>query len=364
MSGLDVTTGKEKCFVGNVNFQEYECYMKNRPHVVILGAGASCAAIPNGDKSGRKISAMSGFIDKLGFRKILNEVDIHTASDNLEDIYMELDERSKTELNCKAVKEKLENSIRDYMNGFVLPEEPTVYDFLVMSLTKKDLIATFNWDPFLVQAIGRAQKFTDNIPQVAFLHGNVAVGYCPDDNIMGNVGMMCRCGKKLKPTSLLFPIKNKDYSSDIAISKSWKTLRNALEQAYMVTIFGYSAPSSDAEAVSMLKQAWGSVDERKMEEIELIDIRDEETVTASWNQFIHTHHYSYHTSYFDTTLARCPRRSCEATFDRLMNCIWLDGSKGFKAGMDFYDIGHLTSELIKEENKYKGEKRALSNPYC
>ena len=332
--------------------------MKNRPHVVILGAGASCAAIPNGDKSGRKISAMSGFIDKLDFRKILNEVDIHTASDNLEDIYMELDERSKTELNCKAVKEKLENSIRDYMNGFVLPEEPTVYDFLVMSLTKKDLIATFNWDPFLVQAIGRAQKFTDNIPQVAFLHGNVAVGYCPDDNIMGNVGMMCRCGKKLKPTSLLFPIKNKDYSSDIAISKSWKTLRNALEQAYMVTIFGYSAPSSDAEAVSMLKQAWGSVDERKMEEIELIDIRDEETVIASWNQFIHTHHYSYHTSYFDTTLARFPRRSCEATFDRLMNCIWLDGSKGFKAGMDFYDIGHLTSELIK------GEKRALSNPYC
>lgn len=347
-----------------ISIKEYEYYMKNRPHVVILGAGASCAAIPKGDKNGRKISAMNGFIDKLGLRNILDEVEIHTTSDNLEDIYMELDERSETEIDCKAVKEKLEKTIRDYMNGFVLPDKPTVYDFLVMSLTRKDLIATFNWDPFLVQAIGRAQKFTSNIPQVAFLHGNVAVGYCPDDNIMGNVGMVCRCGKRLKPTSLLFPIKNKDYSSDIAISKSWKTLNNALEQAYMVTIFGYSAPSSDAEAVSMLKQAWGSVDERKMEEIELIDIRDEETVIASWNQFIHTHHYSYHTSYFDTTLARCPRRSCEATFDRLMNCIWLDGSKGFKEGMDFYDIGQLTSGLIKEENKYKGEKRVLSNPYC
>ena len=68
----------------NVNLQEYEYYMKNRPHVVILGAGASCAAIPKGDKNGRKISAMSGFIDKLGFRKILNEVDIHTASDKRE----------------------------------------------------------------------------------------------------------------------------------------------------------------------------------------------------------------------------------------------------------------------------------------
>jgi hypothetical protein len=364
VSGLDVKVGKEKCFVADISIQEDEYYMKNRPHVVILGAGASCAAIPNGDKNGRKISAMSGFIDKLGFRKLLNKVDIHTASGNLEDIYMELDERSETEHKCKAVKEELESSIRDYMNGFVLPDVPTVYDFLVMSLTEKDLIATFNWDPFLVQAIGRAQKFTRNIPQVAFLHGNVAVGYCADDNIMGNVGMVCRCGKRLKPTSLLFPIKNKDYSSDIAISKSWKTLKNALERAYMVTIFGYSAPSSDVEAVSMLKQAWGSVDERKMEEIELIDIRDEETVIESWNQFIHTHHYSFHTSFFDTTLARCPRRSCEATFDRLMNCIWLDGSKGFKEGMDFNDIGRLTSVLIQEENDNHGKKRALSNPYC
>ena len=49
--------------MSEINFQEYEYYMKNRPHVVILGAGASCAAIPSGDKYGRKISAMSGFIE-------------------------------------------------------------------------------------------------------------------------------------------------------------------------------------------------------------------------------------------------------------------------------------------------------------
>lgn len=34
--------------MSEINFQEYEYYMKNRPHVVILGAGASCAAIPSG----------------------------------------------------------------------------------------------------------------------------------------------------------------------------------------------------------------------------------------------------------------------------------------------------------------------------
>lgn len=70
------------------NVEEYEYLMKNRPHVVILGAGASCAAIPNGDKFGKKISAMSGFIEKLGLSDILSEVEIITKSDNLEDIYI------------------------------------------------------------------------------------------------------------------------------------------------------------------------------------------------------------------------------------------------------------------------------------
>ena len=349
--------------MSDITFEEYEYYMKNRPHVVILGAGASCAAIPDGDKYGRRISAMSGFIEKLGLGNILSKVELITESNNLEDIYMELDERGKVEPVCKEVKNELEVAIREYMNGFELPDKATIYDFLVLSLTSKDLIATFNWDPFLVQAIGRVQKYTKNIPQVAFLHGNVAVGYCSKDNIMGNVGMTCRCGQTLKPTSLLFPIKNKDYASDIAISKSWKQLKNALKNAYMVTIFGYSAPTSDAEAVAMLKQAWGSVDERKLEEIELIDIRDEEVVIESWNQFIHTHHYSYHTDFFNTTLARCPRRSCEATFDRLMNCIWLDGNKGFKKGMDFSDIDNIVGFLIDEENRNVGMRKPLSNPY-
>ncbi len=349
--------------MSDITFEEYEYYMKNRPHVVILGAGASCAAIPDGDKYGRKISAMSGFIEKLGLGNILSKVELITESNNLEDIYMELDERGKVEPVCKEVKNELEVAIREYMNGFELPDKATIYDFLVLSLTSKDLIATFNWDPFLVQVIGRVQKYTKNIPQVAFLHGNVAVGYCSKDNIMGNVGMTCRCGQTLKPTSLLFPIKNKDYASDIAISKSWKQLKNALKNAYMVTIFGYSAPTSDAEAVAMLKQAWGSVDERKLEEIELIDIRDEEVVIESWNQFIHTHHYSYHTDFFNTTLARCPRRSCEATFDRLMNCIWLDGNKGFKKGMDFSDIDNIVGFLIDEENRNVGMRKPLSNPY-
>lgn len=129
--------------MSDISLEKYEYYMKNRPHVVILGAGASCAAIPNGDKNGKWISAMSGFINKLGLSDIIEKVSIHTKSDNLEDIYMELDERSNNEPECYEVKNELETVIREYMSSFVLPDKPTVYDFLVMSLTSKDLIATF-----------------------------------------------------------------------------------------------------------------------------------------------------------------------------------------------------------------------------
>ena len=215
---------------------QYEFQMKHRPHVVILGAGASCAAIPSGDKYGKKISAMSGFMDKLGMNDILDGIVLKTSSDNLEEIHMELDERGRTEPNCKAAKEKLEKRIYDYMSDFSIPDEPTIYDYLILSLTEKDLIATFNWDPLLVQAMARCMRYTQNLPNFAFLHGNVAVGYCEKDNTIGNVGNTCRCGEPLSPIPLLYPIKNKDYTSHVAISKAWKTLKNALNVAYMVTL--------------------------------------------------------------------------------------------------------------------------------
>lgn len=67
---------------------QIEKFFKSRPHVVLLGAGASVATIPDGDKYGNKISAMSGFIDKLGMRDLISSANLHTDSDNLEDIYI------------------------------------------------------------------------------------------------------------------------------------------------------------------------------------------------------------------------------------------------------------------------------------
>lgn len=71
--------------------------MKKRPHVVLLGAGASVATIQGGDKYGRMISVMKGFIEKLGMTEIIKSAKLKTNGDNLEDIYSELDENSDFE---------------------------------------------------------------------------------------------------------------------------------------------------------------------------------------------------------------------------------------------------------------------------
>ena len=339
------------------NYMDYEKIIKSRPHVVMLGSGASVAAIPNGDKYGKEISIMSGFIEKLGMSDIIKSVNLFTKSDNLEDIYSELHDRPE----CKEIVEKLEKNIYDYFYSFKIPEVPTIYDFLILSLTKKDLIATFNWDPLLLQAYQRVSCITDNLPEIAFLHGSVSVGICEKHRIGGPIDGRCSsCGEKFSSIPLLYPVKEKDYHSNVFIRNSWNLLQDYLKKAYMVTIFGYSAPKSDKSAITMLKEAWGKVEERNFEEIEIIDIRSEDEVVKSWGDFIHTHHFSTHKNLFNSSLGKLPRRTCEATFDRLMNCNFLDGEKGFKQNMNFDNIRVFLNELLEDEKNNKG---ILTDPY-
>lgn len=65
----------------------------NKPHVVLLGAGASVAVLNefNGtDKYGRKTSVMNNFIQELGFDDIFKEYKYKPTLKNLEDIYSDL----------------------------------------------------------------------------------------------------------------------------------------------------------------------------------------------------------------------------------------------------------------------------------
>lgn len=309
-----------------------------KPHVVILGAGASYAAFPNGDKNGRKLPLMNNFVKTLGIEDLIARTGLSVSSNNFENIYSEI--HKKPEL--KDIRDELENIVYQYFHEMELPDEPTIYDHLVLSLRNKDFIATFNWDPFLVQAIRRnGARF--KLPRPLFLHGNVEVGYCPDGHMMGNNGTRCsQCAKLLVQTKLLYPVSEKNYHLDEFISRQWTTLADVLKHTFMVSIFGYGAPTSDASAIALLKEAWGSVDKRVLEEFEVIDIRNEEDLRETWSPFIHSHHYRVEKDFYNSWIANHPRRTGEAYINQFIYAKFIENNplpktKNFEELWAWYD---------------------------
>lgn len=281
------------------------------PHLVILGAGASRAACPAGDANGQLLPLMADLATLPGVAALLGGA----RSGNFEEIYSSIASDSAN----AALRQSLEAEVRSYFASLRLPDMPTIYDHLVLSLRPKDVIATFNWDPFLIQAVRRNPKLAEGgYPRLVFLHGNVLAGYCEADKIVGTVGTLCGCGKIYPPSRLLYPVAEKDYQSEPMISAGWKFLEGALKKAFMVTVFGYSAPISDVGAIEILKKAWGTPEERHMEQFEIIDIRPEDDLRESWDPFIHTHHYEIHSDYFSSFIATHPRRTGEAYWNQFV----------------------------------------------
>ena len=124
--------------------------VNHSPHVVILGAGSSKAAFPRGDPNGRVVPVMQQLIECLDLTVSLKSAGFidHT---NFEAIY---DELATTGCNPTLVNE-IEVRVQKYFESMVLPAESTLYDRLILSMRETDLIATFNWDPFLPLAYAR-----------------------------------------------------------------------------------------------------------------------------------------------------------------------------------------------------------------
>lgn len=286
--------------------EKFERHWISRPHVVLLGAGASRAALPKGDANGRKLPLINDFIEVVGLESLLEAMGIQHEGRNIESLYAELAHGDEDQLTS------VEKAISDYFGSLRLPDYPTIYDYIVLSVTERDLLATFNWDPFLVQAIRRNLPALVQMPPFAFLHGNVAIGVCPKDEIIGPIDSPCsECGELRQPSKLLYPITEKNYASDELIADQWNRFRFNLGRAAVFTVFGYSAPSSDREAVDAIQDAWGTPEQRQFEQFEIIDIRKEEEVLESWKGLIHSHHYDVVDNYFDSWLAKHPRRSID-----------------------------------------------------
>ena len=277
-------------------------------HVVILGAGASIAStLRNPEPCGKLLPSMDNFIDVVGLAKIIDSIDIDCRSGNFEEIYSCL---SIKHANSRLIQE-IEQKVASYFRSLALPTTPTIYDYLLLALRPKDLVATFNWDPFLFQAFTRNCHVAD-MPYLSFLHGNVAVGYSAEDQRAGPAGMYSKTtGHEFVPTRLLYPVTHKNYNRDAFIAHEWDRLKRWLQEAKRITIFGYGAPVTDVEAVDLMSNAWGDPHLRKLEQIEIIDVQPRGLVIDRWRRFIHTHHYDYLTDYFQSSLALFPRRTGE-----------------------------------------------------
>lgn len=293
-----------------------------RPHVLILGAGATLAAFPNGDRNGRKLPLIHNIVEVCGLQPILDAHGLTYQGGDFEAFFASL-VAAGTHPDTIAA---MERAIFDYFAAMELPDGPTLYDHLVLSLRPKDVIATFNWDPFLWQALQRNCRFTD-MPTPLFLHGNVAVGHCMQHKpaSMGPRGDRCRqCGKPLQDSRLLYPVEQKNYNSDSFIKKSWNLLDGSLKDAFLVTIFGYSAPVTDVAAVKLLKMAWGKTSDREMEQFEMIDLKSEDDLHATWRNFIHSHHYQCTNDFYKSYACKHPRRTCDALFRTLIDAEFIN----------------------------------------
>jgi len=94
-------------------------FWKVRPHVFIIGAGASRAAFPNGDKNGFKLPLMSDFVDILNLEPILSKYNVLTSTSNIETIFYNayLDDPNSNLLN------ELEDKIHMYFSILEIPDQ-------------------------------------------------------------------------------------------------------------------------------------------------------------------------------------------------------------------------------------------------
>jgi hypothetical protein len=211
---------------------------------------------------------MADFVETLGLVHMIAAAG-ENPSDNFEAIYSRLHKVGKI-----PVLEEIEAATYSYFQKLALPNHPTLYDHLILSLRKKDLIVTFNWDPLLPQAYKRWRHLGDVLPIIAFLHGNVDLGVDRNKKVSGFLSDEPYSGRKLAPTLLLYPVGQKDYNSDPFIAEQWKMATDYLREAYYVTIFGYSAPATDIEARDFLLKAWRENATKVLAQFEVIDIRD------------------------------------------------------------------------------------------
>jgi hypothetical protein len=92
--------------------EEIENYRDVRPHLVVLGAGASRAAFPQGDRERRRLPLMADFEEIVPIAPILEKAEINWRGKNFEEVYSHLAENpaySNQPKNCGRMHRKVAN---------------------------------------------------------------------------------------------------------------------------------------------------------------------------------------------------------------------------------------------------------------
>jgi hypothetical protein len=324
--------------------------LRLRPHVVILGAGASVAAFPEGDTNGKGLPTMENLVDVVGLQQILDDFGIDYQDKNFEALYSEIHKTNPQ----STILSHIEEAVHNYFAGLQLPGKPTLYDHLLFSLRPKDIVATFNWDPFLYDAWER-NRYRVPLPDIAHLHGNVRIGYCTEHQIQGKNDMYCpECRKKFTPSRLLYPVATKNYSDDSFISGEWKLIEHGLREAFAITVFGYGAPRTDKDAVKLMEKAWKEKSNRQIETSEFIDIKESAVIREQWKAFIYSHHYLHFKNFYESWIPNHSRRSCEALYVPTILGRFVEGYP-LPRELGFDDLLSWLEPLIKAEQQLTKE---------
>lgn len=327
------------------------------PHTVLLGAGASIASYVHWGKTGSPLPSMQDLVDVLSLREEMTKAGFETRDINFESFYDDLVSSGQNE----QLRSVIESRVYAYFSSLALPAQPTIYDYLILSLREKDLIATFNWDPFLLQAYMRNECVTrTRRPRIAFLHGNVAIGTCEKDRVSGVNGRVCsRCDEALQPSKLLYPVKHKNYANDKFIDGEWRALRWNLERTYYLSVFGYSAPKTDVEARELMLEVWKKNRTLELAEVDIIDVKARDELEKNWGEFFVGHHYGIVDDIFSSYLFTHPRRSCDAFASAtLMADPWHDNP--FPRFEALEDLQAWVKPLIEEEEAFEREEKPFS----
>jgi hypothetical protein len=135
-----------------------------KPHVILLGSGASIAALPDGDKSGKPAPALNQVATKLDISKLFPEDLVDLSKKDFESAYSKLFNRN----NSDEI-ERINRAVSGFFSSLELSEEVNLYDKILLSLREKDVVATFNWDPLLLQSRVRLAKLgVQNSPNYFF----------------------------------------------------------------------------------------------------------------------------------------------------------------------------------------------------